>query len=91
MDDFELQYSMIEESEKPLVMYRDPQQAVMNRTETRLLDLNVRAAKLKKRISFGEQLPSLGFGGGYLYNDLLGKSNNSGIIYASVSIPISGW
>lgn len=91
VDDFELQYSMNEECEKPLVMYRDPQQAVMNRTETRLLDLNVRAAKLKKRISFGEQLPSLGFGGGYLYNDLLGKSNNSGIIYASVSIPISGW
>lgn len=90
-DDFELQYSMTKTGEKPLALYCDPRQAVMNRTETGLLDLNVRAAKLKKRISFGEQLPSVGFGGGYLYNDLLGKSNNSGVIYASVSIPISGW
>ena len=90
-DNFELQYSVTKDCEKPLAMYCDPRQAVMNRTETGLLDLNVRAAKLKKRISFGEQLPSIGFGGGYLYNDLLGKSNNSGVIYASVSIPISGW
>lgn len=90
-DGFELQYSIEKKHDKPFSMYCDPQQAVMNRAETRLLELNVRASKLKKQISFGEQLPSIGFGGGYLYNDLLGKSNNSGIIYASVSIPISGW
>ena len=91
VDDFELQYTTSEICERPLAMYCDPREVAMNRTEAGLLDLNVRAAKLKRRIAFGEQLPSIGFGGGYLYNDLLGKSNNSGIIYASVSIPISGW
>lgn len=90
-EDFELQYTTADRDENPVALYCDPTQAAVSRTETGLLDLNVRAAKLKKRISFGEQLPSVGIGGGYLYNDLLGKSNNSGIIYASVSIPISGW
>lgn len=91
MDDFDIQYSTDDDLREPVSLYRNPADAVCDRTETSLLDLNVEAAKLKRRISFGEQLPSLGVGGGYLYNDLLGRSNNSGILYASVSIPISGW
>lgn len=90
-DSIELQYSIPRINESPYSMYCDPEQAVMTRHETGLLDLNVQAEKLKKRISLGEQLPSIGIGGGYLYNDILGKSNNSGIVYASVSVPISGW
>ena len=91
MNDFGLQYTTSDNCENPVSLYCDPAQAVMGRTETGLLDLNVRATKLKKRISFGGQLPSVGIGGGYLYNDLLGKSNHSGVVYASVSVPISGW
>lgn len=90
-DNFELKYSVTDKCENPVTFYCDHTQAVAGRTETGLLDLNVRAAKLKKRISFGGQLPSVGIGGGYVYNDLLGKSNNSGIVYVSVSVPISGW
>lgn len=91
MNDFNIQYSTDKELNNPLSLYCNPTDAVMNRTETGILDLSIQAATLKKRISFGEQLPSLGVGGGYIYNNLLGQSNNSGIIYASVSIPISGW
>lgn len=91
MADFDIQYTTEGDLQEPAMLYRNPTDAVMSRTETNLLDLNVQAASLKKRISFGEQLPSIGIGGGYLYNDLLGKSNNSGVIYASVAIPISGW
>ena len=48
VDDFELQYTTSEICERPLAMYCDPREVAMNRTEAGLLDLNVRAAKLKR-------------------------------------------
>ncbi len=76
---------------KPESLYRDAFDAAGQRTEAKLLDQNVNAAKLRTKISGGERLPSMGVGGGYLYNDLLDKSNNAAVVYATVSIPISAW
>lgn len=91
MDDFDIEYDTTTGVVEPMTLYRDEALSVMNRTEVRLLDKSVNAARLQKRIAFGEQLPTISIGGGYLYNDLIGKSNNSGVLFATVSIPVSGW
>lgn len=91
MTDFDIEYNTDSESIEPMALHRDETLSVLNRKEVDLLDKNRSAAQLKKRMSLGEQLPSVSIGGGYLYNDLIGKSNNSGVVFATVSVPISGW
>lgn len=88
---FDLENRVDNDCQEPTAFFQDAGTAVMNRPETQLLDRNIRAAKLKTKMSLGEQLPTIGVGGGYLYNDLLNKSNNSSVVFATVSVPISGW
>lgn len=77
--------------DSPNLVRCDAAETVMKRTETKLLDNNVTAARLNTLISIGQQLPSIGLGAGYLYYDLVGNSTNRGVLFASVSIPISKW
>lgn len=57
----------------------------------RLLDKNIEAAKMKTRMKRGEYLPTVGVGASYANENLLGQSTNHGIVFATVSIPISDW
>lgn len=66
-------------------------EAVKNRNEYKLIGLSVQAERLKKRMILGETLPQIGVGAGYLYNNLFVKNNTNAVVYATVSIPISGW
>lgn len=91
MAHFDIENKEHDACREPSGFYQDAGSAVMNRPETQLLNRSINAAKLKTKISLGEQLPSIGVGGGYLYNNLLNQSNNSGVIFATVSVPISGW
>lgn len=68
-----------------------PVDAVTNTTIHKLLDEGVKAAELSKKIAFGENLPKVGVGAGYFYNNILDQSHGFGAIYATVAIPISGW
>lgn len=88
---FDIEYHGTAEYASPASFYADAREAVYNRTEAKLLDRRVDASGLQTGITSGERLPSIAVGGGYLYNDLIGRSNNSGVIYATVSVPISGW
>ncbi len=65
--------------------------ALKNRDEYKLLNLSVEAEHLKKQMLIGETLPQVGVGAGYLYNNLLDKNNTNAIVFATVSIPFSGW
>lgn len=56
-----------------------------------LLDKNIEAAKIQTRMKRGEYLPTVGVGASYANENLLGKSTNHGVIFATVSIPISDW
>lgn len=56
-----------------------------------LLDKNIEAAKMQTRMKRGEYLPTIGVGASYANENLLGKSTNHGIVFAKVSIPITGW
>ncbi len=77
--------------ESPLSIYEEPSTAVTRRTEYQLLNKNVEAGKLRRRVTLGKQLPSVGVGAGYMYHDLTGTDNHFGVVFASVSVPISAW
>ena len=77
--------------ESPLQHYISWEEGLDRRTETQLLDKGVEASKLEKRIAIGKQMPSVGVGAGYLYHDLLDQNTDGGVVFAKVSIPISGW
>lgn len=78
------------EAQSPLGLRQDHNQALPATTEYQLLEKSVEAAKLQEKIAFGENLPSVGIGAGYSYNNIIrGRSNAT--IFATVSIPISAW
>lgn len=70
----------------------DHQAALKGRPEFRLLEASVRAEELKTRIKLGEYLPQAGVGVAGLYmkmDETKGRTN--GMVFGTVSIPISGW
>jgi len=75
----------------PKAYYVDPQSALANTTDHALLEVNVKAADLQKKLEVGKNLPTVAIGGGYFYNDLMDKDQTNLIGFATVSIPISGW
>lgn len=77
--------------ESPLRHYISQEEGVERRPESRLLDKSVEAAKLEKRIAIGKQMPSIGVGASYMYHDLLDQNTDGGVVFAKISIPLSGW
>lgn len=65
--------------------------ALLNTPEYKLLDRNVRANRLQKRLAVGKNLPSVGAGVGYMYDNLMDKDHPFGVAYVTVSVPLSGW
>lgn len=57
----------------------------------RLLEQNVAAKALERRITIGSYLPSVAVGAGWFYHDVLGQNNNFGALSVMVTVPISGW
>ncbi|WP_342988628.1 MULTISPECIES: TolC family protein [Bacteroides] len=89
--EFELQYEAFTTPLSPIEYYVDAEVAVQGRPEKYLLDSNVEANKLQKRIEVGKYLPSVGVGATYSYDDMMGKNNTSAMMFATVSVPISKW
>lgn len=70
----------------------DHKTALPSLSTYQLLDKNVEAHKLKRKIALGQQLPTVGVGVSYAYEDLMfNKSRNHFIMMATVSIPITDW
>lgn len=66
--------------------------AVASTAEYRLLQKNVEAATLQRKMEQGKLLPSVGVGVGYNYYDMgSGLDNNFGAVFATISVPISQW
>lgn len=67
-------------------------EAVAITPEYRLLEKNVAATTLQRKLEMGKNLPSVGVGVGYDYYKMDGRfENNFGAVFATVSIPISQW
>ncbi len=86
---FTLRYTT--EAISPLTIKRDHQQALLNTPEYQLLDKQVEATSLQKKMAVGENLPSVAVGAGYNYHNLLGSDQTFGMIFATVSVPLSNW
>ena len=51
----------------------------------------MRATDLQHKMEVGKNLPSVGVGAGYNYHNLLDNDHTFGMIFATVSVPISEW
>jgi len=67
------------------------QQALFGTAEYQLLGKQVEAACLQKKMVIGQNLPTVAVGAGYNYHNLLDNNRTFGIIFATVSVPISDW
>ena len=71
---------------------REHRAALLLTPEYHLLEKNIEANRLQKKLAIGKNLPSIAIGAGYMYDDLMDKSHPFGVAFATVSIPISnGW
>lgn len=75
----------------PIGIRQDHQQALLGTAEYRLLGKQVEAADLQKKIAIGKNLPSVAVGAGFNYHNLLEKDHSFGMVFATVSVPISDW
>lgn len=75
----------------PQAYYVEEEAVLSSQEEFRLLDLQVEAGRLQKKMALGEALPEIGIGAGYGYNDLLHDGNFNGAVYVMARIPISDW
>ena len=64
---------------------------VQSTPEYQLLSQQVRATGLQHKMEVGKNLPSVGVGAGYTYHNLLDNHHTFGMIFATVSVPISDW
>ena len=86
---FTLAANMDDTGELPLK--EDPEQALPGTAEYQLLDKQVEAAKLQRKIAVGQNLPSVAVGAGYNYHNLMENDRTFGMVYATVSVPLSDW
>lgn len=75
----------------PEPLYVNPEVAVKNRAEYKILEKAIKAEELQKSIILGEYLPQVAVGAAGVYTDFLDKTDQIGIAFATVSVPISDW
>lgn len=61
------------------------------RPEHKLLQLQIDAEKLRKKLTLGETLPTIGIGGVALYGNLIKNYKGNVIAFAQVSLPLTQW
>lgn len=75
----------------PSSLRKDPVVALETTTEYQLLNKQVEAATLQKKMAIGEHMPTVAVGAGYNYHNLLGNDRTFAMVFATVNIPISAW
>ena len=72
--------------------WTDLGRAVLCRKEAQLLDLQVDAEKLKKKMTLGETLPHLTVGGTASYGNLVfDHYTANALAFATLQVPLTGW
>ncbi len=92
--DFEITSRLMNQTAESLHMdsiFCDPASSLPLTPEYQLLEKNLKLYKLQHKISIGKNLPTVGVGAGYMYHDFLDVDRSFGVIFASISIPLSGW
>jgi outer membrane protein TolC len=65
--------------------------AVTNRNEYKILEKVVTAEELQQKMVAGEFLPQVAVGATGWYADVMDKTNKNGLVFATLSIPITDW
>jgi outer membrane protein TolC len=72
--------------------YVDDRTAVLGRKEKQLLDMQVSAEELKKKMALGETLPHLTIGGTVSYGNLIfDHFTSNALAFATLQVPLTGW
>ena len=76
---------------EPTVYYRQPNEAVSQRNESRLLNFSIEAESLKKKMTLGASLPSLMVGGSASYHTIFENTKPNAMVFAVLQVPITDW
>lgn len=66
-------------------------QALGQTADHRLLEKNVEAKQLEKKMETGSHMPQVGVGAGWFYHDIFDQNHNFGGVMVTVAVPISDW
>jgi len=76
----------------PASLRQDHQSALNATPEYRLLEKNMEVQRLQLKMKVGSNLPKVGVGANYSWDNFFDdKGRGSGMLFAAVQIPISGW
>ncbi|WP_290101850.1 TolC family protein [Parabacteroides goldsteinii] len=89
-DDFTVQATLQEPLPSPET-YRIDLMSALPTTVAYKLDKNVEASRLQYKLKVGQNLPSVGIGAGYMYHNILDTDHSFGMIFATVSVPLTDW
>jgi outer membrane protein, putative len=90
-DDFTVQATLQEPLPSPETYRIDLMSALPTTVAYKLLDKNVEASRLQYKLKVGQNLPSVGIGAGYMYHNILDTDYSFGMIFATVSVPLTDW
>lgn len=90
-DDFTVQATLQEPLPSPEIYRIDLMSALPTTVAYKLLDKNVEASRLQYKLKVGQNLPSVGIGAGYMYHNILDTDHSFGMIFATVSVPLTDW
>lgn len=76
----------------PATLRQDHQSALNATPQYRLLEKNVESHRLQHLMKVGRNMPKVGVGANYNWNNFLNESGRgTGILFAFVHVPLSGW
>lgn len=75
----------------PSSMHVSSTTALPDTYDYQLLQKNVEAKSLEKKMEQGNYLPSVAVGAGWFYHDVFDQDHNFGGVMVTVTVPISGW
>lgn len=90
-DSFDIEAKSFLEPEEPYKFYVDPKNAAIGRQEYRLSQINAQACGYEVKMERGKNMPTVSVGIGDVYYNLMDKNVNNGMVFATVSVPISSW
>ena len=90
-EQFIVESTEITDGSSQQVIKQNCDQALLGTAEYQLLNKQIEATKLQRKMEIGKNLPTIGVGAGYNYHNLLDNDHTFGMVFASVSIPISDW
>ena len=90
-EQFIVESTEITDGSSQQVIKQNCDQALLGTAEYQLLNKQIEATKLQRKMEVGKNLPTVGVGAGYNYHNLLDNNHTFGMVFATVSVPISDW